>query len=116
MYCTASYKGAHLHGENLVDTKAMNVIRQTASELASIDSRQQMDSNIIVRAQVREIRLVDLVQLDNSTYLAEPTSTWVPNICRVTRQVSESKRSYLERGMECILTAMQTCYIHVLAR
>ena len=44
--------GAHFHRENLVDMKAMSIIRQTASELASHDVEQNMDSNITVRAQV----------------------------------------------------------------
>ena len=56
MPCHASlsfpFSGAHFHRENLVDMKAMNVITQTASELARRDVEQNMDSNIAVRAQV----------------------------------------------------------------
>ena len=48
--------GAHFHRDDLVDMKAMNVIRQTASELASRDIEQNMDSNITVRAQVCDAR------------------------------------------------------------
>ena len=65
--------GAHFHRDNLVDMKAMNVITQTASELARRDVEQNMDSNIAVRAQVND----DLIEAYNIPVCLCIYSSWL---------------------------------------